>query len=56
MSKEDMIRAMFSTASRFVSCLAAIVVCSVSFSGWAEKFEETKALAEQELGAYAAQV
>jgi len=47
MSKEGMIRAIFSTASPFVRCLAAFVVCSISFSGWAETFEEIKEMAEQ---------
>jgi len=38
---------MFASASPLVRCLAAFVLCSFSFSGWAETFEETKALAEQ---------
>ena len=31
---------MFAKATRLVCCLAAFVVCSISFSGWAETFEE----------------
>ena len=38
---------MFAKAALLARCLAAFVVCSISFSGWAETFKETKALAEQ---------
>ena len=38
---------MFAKATRLVCCLAAFVVCSISFSGWAETFEEIKEMAEQ---------
>jgi len=37
---------MFASASPLVRCLAAFVVCSVSFSGWAQTFKETKRLAD----------
>jgi len=56
MSKEGMIRAIFSTASPFVRCLAAFVVCSISFSGWAETFEEIKEMAEQGDAVYQAKL
>ena len=38
---------MFAKATPLARCLAAFVVCSVSFSGWAETFEELKQLADQ---------
>ena len=38
---------MSASASPVARCLAAFVVCLISFSGWAETFEETKELAEQ---------
>jgi len=38
---------MCAKAALLVRCLAAFVVCSVSFSGWAETFEELKQLTEQ---------
>ena len=38
---------MFAKATPLARCLAAFVVCSVSFSGWAETLEELKQLADQ---------
>ena len=38
---------MFAKATRLARCLAAFVVCSISFSGWAQTFEECKEWAEQ---------
>ena len=38
---------MSASASPVARCLATFVVCLISFSGWAETFEETKELAEQ---------
>ena len=38
---------MFANVTRLARCLAAFVVCSISFLGRAGTFEETKALAEQ---------
>ena len=41
------INVMFASASPLVRCLAAFVVCQISFSGWAKTFEEVKELAFQ---------
>ena len=40
---------MFAKASLAVRWLAAFVVCSIPFSGWAKTFEEVKELAFQKI-------